>query len=153
MNILSPKNFSRLKSIVFRWDPLADRWEESFAALRNFHKREGHCRVPQNFETNGLKLGTWVSSLRKTRNSLSPKKVSRLNSIGFSWDPLADRWEESFVALRSFHKREGHCRVPQTFETNGLKLGTWVSNLRKIKSRLTNEQIKRLNSLGFIWKA
>ena len=150
---LSLRQIRRLNSLDFSWDPLADRWEESFAALRNFHKREGHCRVPQNFETNGLKLGTWVSSLRKTRNSLSPKKVSRLNSIGFSWDPLADRWEESFVALRSFHKREGHCRVPQTFETNGLKLGTWVSNLRKIKSRLTNEQIKRLNSLGFIWKA
>jgi hypothetical protein len=150
---LTPEQINRLNSLEFTWDPLADRWGQAFAALQRFHKQEGHCRVAQTFQVNGLRLGTWVSNLRKIKDSLTPNQVSRLNSIGFSWDPLADRWEQAFVALQRFHKQEGHCRVAQTFQVNGLRLGTWVSNLRKIKDRLTPEQIKRLNSLGFIWKS
>ena len=150
---LTPEQINRLNSLEFTWDPLADRWEQAFAALQRFHKQEGHCRVVQTFQVNGLRLGTWVSNLRKIKDSLTPNQVSRLNSIGFSWDPLADRWEQAFVALQRFHKQEGHCRVVQTFQVNGLRLGTWVSNLRKIKNRLTPEQIKRLNSLGFTWKS
>ena len=32
-----------------------------------------------------------------TLNSIpTPEQVKRLNTIGFSWDPLAEQWEKAF---------------------------------------------------------
>ena len=149
---LSPLQITRLESIGFTWDPLTEKWDKAFAALLKFRNIEGHCRVAQNFESDGLRLGTWVSNQRNFKTRLSPYQIERLNSIGFSWDPLSERWDAAFDALVEFNKREGHCLVTKSFEANGLKLGAWVSHQRKNKKVLTPDQISRLNSLGFIWK-
>jgi predicted GNAT family N-acyltransferase len=150
---LTPAQLEKLKSVGFSWNPLIEQWEEGFEALQKFYKREGHSSVMATFMENGFGLGRWVVSQRTRKTRLTPEQINRLNSLEFTWDPLADRWGQAFAALQRFHKQEGHCRVAQTFQVNGLRLGTWVSNLRKIKDRLTPEQIKRLNSLGFIWKS
>ncbi len=75
-----------------------------------------------------------------------------MNSLGFSWDPLSEQWEQAFAELIKFHKREGHCRVPQSLSVGEINLGAWVSTQRQKKTRLTQNRIKRLNSLGFTWK-
>ena len=148
---LTPDQLNRLNSLGFSWDPIADQWEQNFTALQKFRKREGHCRVVGGHEVDGLKLGGWVSIQRATKDSLTPNKLNRLNSLGFSWDPIAEYWEQNFAALQKFHKREGHCRVVSVHKVDGIKLGEWVIRQRSQKNKLTHEQIKRLNSLGFIW--
>jgi len=149
---LTTEQVKRLNSLKFCWDPLSEQWEEAFSALKKFHEKEGHCLVPQTFEVKGLRLGTWVSSQRKIKIHLTHSQLSRLNSLGFSWDPLTERWDENYAALQKFQKRERHCRVPQSHQEDGLKLGIWVSNQRKIKARLTQNQIERMNYVGFLWK-
>lgn len=149
---LSADKINRLKLLGFIWDPFAEQWDEAFEVLKAFHKREGHCRAVARSVVNGFKLGSWVSLQRSKKRELSENQINRLNSLGFTWDPHAELWEESFVALQKFHKREGHCRVSQSFEADGVKLGAWVSKQRQKKAHLSPERITRLNSLGFIWK-
>ena len=148
---LTPDQLERLNSLGFSWDPITEQWEQNFAALQKFHKREGHCRVPQCHQEGSLKLGSWVTRQRAEKTRLTPDQLKRLNALDFSWDPIAEQWEQGFAALQKFHKREGHCRAAALYEEDGLKLGLWVRNQRARKSRLTPNKLKRLNSLGFIW--
>jgi hypothetical protein len=148
---LTPDQVKRLNSLGFTWDLIADLWEKNFAALQNFRKREGHCRVLATHQVDGLSLGNWVSFQRSKKDRLTHDQVKRLNSLGLCWDPIAERWEQNFAALQKFHKREGHCRVTQSQQVDGLNLGAWGIKMRSRKDRLTPDQLNRLNSLGFSW--
>ena len=65
-------------------------------------------------------------------------------------------WEDMFLLLKDYKMKHGHCNVP----TNSGKLGSWVNNqrikYRKMKEKndrtLSNEQIDKLESIGFEWK-
>jgi len=149
---LSPDQLQRLNGLGFNWDPHGELWEVSFAALERFLQREGHCRVPAKHKEDGLKLGGWVGNQRAKRDKLSPDQLQRLNQLGFSWDPFAEAWEANFAALQRFHTREGHCRVPDKRQEEGLKLGSWVRNQRTRKDMLSPEQVHRLDQLGFSWE-
>ena len=150
---LTPEKIKRLEALNFSWDPFAEKWEEAFAALKKFHKRESHTRVSKSHIEGDQRLGVWIYRQRMHKAKLTPDQVSRLNSIGFSWDPLAERWEQNFKALQVFHKREGHTKVHITYTVDGLNLGNWVSDQRRKKAQLTADKVKRLNALGFVWKA
>jgi superfamily II DNA or RNA helicase len=150
-DILTPDQFQRLNSLGFSWDPIGEQWELGFVALKKFHKRNGHCFVAARYQVDGLNLGNWVVNQRMRKDRLTPDQIKRLNSLGFSWSRHDDLWEEGFAALLRFHKREGHCRIAQGYKEDGFKLSTWLNNQRARKDRLTPDQIKRLNSLGFIW--
>ena len=149
---LTPDRITRLDSLGFTWKPYGEQWEQAFAALQKFYKREGHCCVPEPHKTDGLRLGSWVATQRGNKASLTPDRLKRLNSLDFTWDPLAEQWEQNFAALQKFRKREGHCRVVRGHVEEGLNLGLWVRNHRLKKDRLTPEQLKRLNSIGFVWR-
>ena len=88
---------------------------------------------------------------RSNKDSLSPERFERLNSLGFSWDPLSEYWEEGFAMLQQFNEHNGHCRTPAGYKTNNFSLGYWVRSQRKNKDSLTPERLERLNSLGFVW--
>ena len=148
---LTPDQLKRLNSLGFSWDPIAEQWEQNFAALQKFRKRKGHCRVEPGCKVDGLELNQWVKRQRKEKESLTPNRVKRLNSLGFSWDPFAEQWEQHFAALQKFRKRKGHCRVELGCKVDGLNLGNWLNNQRTQKERLTPDRVKRLNSLGFSW--
>jgi DNA-binding TFAR19-related protein (PDSD5 family) len=148
---LTPDRVKRLNSLGFSWDPYAEQWEKRFAALKKFCRREGHCRVKEGDTVDGLRLASWVSNQRSTKDSLTPDRLKRLKSLGFIWDVHSEQWEKNFAALQKFHKRKGHCRVNKGHIVDGLNLGSWCSIQRQRKKRLTSDQIKCLNSLGFSW--
>ena len=146
-----PERVTRLNSLAFSWDPLAEAWETAFSKLQKFRNREGHCRVPRDHQEDGLGLGTWVTEQRFKKTWKKPDHVARLTSLGFSWDPIAEDWEVAFSALQKFRKREGHCRVPGNHKEDGLGLGTWISEQRLKKARLAPDKVERLNRLGMLW--
>ena len=155
-NQLTADQIRRLDFLNFSWDPGAEEWEIRFATLKEFREREGHCDVPRGVVLNGVKLGQWVHHQRnffREKKWLSAERIKKLDSIGFSWDPLSDQWEKCFVELQRFHAREGHCRVPRSLSVSGLSLGSWVKSQRLRKNLLTPERVKRLKSLGFTWSA
>jgi superfamily II DNA or RNA helicase len=150
---LSPAQINRLSNLGFVWDTLLDRWNEGFEYFLTFKTLERHCNVPQRYVIDGFNLGAWCNTQRNSVAKLSIERKKRLDDAGFIWDPLAEKWEESFGYLVKFKELNGHCKVPQSFEINAFKLGAWVSNLRNQIDKLSSERIARLNEIGFIWNA
>lgn len=148
---ISHERLKRLNNIGFPWNPHSSRWDENYSALLKFYKRVGHSDVPLRHKESGLALGSWVVGQRALKTKLSPERVKRLDSLGFTWSPYQKQWDENFAALVKFKKREGHTHVKSSHQENGLKLGAWVCNQRQSKTKLTTDQIKRLNSAGFSW--
>ena len=126
-------------------------WEFWFGLLEEFKEAEGHCRVPATYEIAGFNLGNWVGTQRRAKDSMSPERKQRLDDIGFIWDPFAEAWEEWFNKLLQFKELEGHCKVPDTYEIAGFKLGQWVKVQRKAKDSMSPEHKQRLDDIGFIW--
>ena len=153
---LDPERIKRLDAIGFSWDPHTEKWEDGFATLTKFRRREGHCRVPQHYKEGEYALGTWTKTQRVYRNKgiLSPERIKRLDSINFSWDPNTEKWDTGFSVLKKFRIREGHCQVPHGFKEGNFSLGNWVMTQRILKEKggLDIARVNRLDSVGFSWK-
>jgi Helicase associated domain len=128
-------------------------WEHGFAALTTFKAREGHFSAPIGHIEGTVKLGHWVNNQRSNKDNISVERRKRLDDIGFVWVPLASGWEEGFAALTMFKAREGHCHVSQRHIESAFKLGHWVNSQRSNKDTLSAERRKRLDEIGFVWRA
>jgi hypothetical protein len=81
--LLSVEHKRRLDEIGFVWDWRNDLWEQNFAALSKFKRREGHCRVPALHREGKHQLAYWVSTQRRNKSDMSAERKARLNKIGF----------------------------------------------------------------------
>jgi len=145
-------------------------WEEQFESLCQFHEKTGHCIVPARYKEN-KQLGHWVMTQRRQhtlliqgkQSALNAERVERLESIGFVWKVRPDAtesWSTMFEQMKAYKKKFGDCLVPQRYYPNP-QLGTWVHTQRRHfkmhkdgkKSSMTDEKIKNLNSIGFVWSA
>jgi len=134
-------------------DKLGSTWDERFGELVKFKELYGHCNVSQNYPENP-DLGSWVSVQRRAYNKrkISERRINRLETIGFDWDPLSTKWDQMFLALCEYCSKKGNCDVPQKYPENQ-DLGSWVSVQRlayKVK-RISLERVKKLESIGFKW--
>ena len=150
---LSTNRREMLDALGFSWNPRADQWERNFALLKQFEEREGHCDVPFSHKEDGIKLGIWLSNQRKGRGKMEESLQRRLEQLGVSWDPYADRWERNFALLEQFKEREGHCIVMCRHVEDGIKLGAWLDTQRtKMKrGKLDGSYKCRLEELGVSW--
>jgi Helicase associated domain len=149
---------ARGRSVAFQesryWDK---RWERMLGRLARFHRRFGHCWVPIGRATRSL--GEWVKQQRhlKQQGVLSQERWRRLKALGLDWktgDSRDPRWERSFLRLREFRRRFGHCHVPGQWAEN-VNLSKWVAKTRRLNAagRLSSEKVRRLNEVGFVWDA
>ena len=147
---LSNERVSRLEGLPeWTWDPDETAWEDGFSVLEKYAVREGHARVPSSHIEEEIRLGAWVNTQRNRKNRLALEQISRLESLpGWTWDALEAAWKDAFSVLEKYVKREGHARVPATYNEDGFNLGEWVRHQRSTKNRLTLEQISRLESLS-----
>ncbi|MGO9747678.1 MAG: Helicase associated domain protein [Mycobacterium sp.] len=153
---LSPERVARLEALPgWSWTVSQDIWDERYELVRKFADREGHALVPQSYVENGVNLGKWVSVQRRKRDELTAERRARLGSLpGWSWDPHADRWEETFHMLQEYAKEHRTSRVPYSYKANGVNLGVWVSEQRSqyAKGKLDPTRQKRLERLpGWTW--
>ena len=137
------------------WNLRADAWQRKFDLLREFQQREGHALVPQGYAEDGVKLGTWVLEQRNNEAKLSEERRKLLESVpGWSWDPNAEAWERGYAALTRFAQREGHARAPQGNMEGAVKLGSWVTEQRVSRQKMSAERRARLESVrGWSWNA
>lgn len=146
----------RLDELGFVWDVDDTQWARGLGYLRTFKEREGHCLVSQKFVTDdGFPLGAWVSNQRIRKKRMETSRRQQLDALGFLWDVREFTWQLGLDHLRKFKEREGHCVVPVGYETeSSYKLGIWVNNQRgqRKKGLLSEDRIRRLNEVGFVWK-
>lgn len=169
---LTKPQISKLDEIGFNWavtQSFVSTFDERMEALKAFKEEHGHCDVPAQ----KTKLGRWCNQVRvsfkamggpkeKQPYHLTQEHIDRLNEIGFKWQ--VGSWHTSFNKrideLEEYKIKHGHCYVPPKYPQN-LSLGYWCNNVRFaykcIKegkpppSKLTNEQITRLDDIGFEW--
>lgn len=78
-----------------------------------------------------------------------------LESLGFAWGNLkVIYWEKMFSELCKYKEKHGNCNVPGygRYPENP-KPSSWVANQKQAyrKGKLSQEQIVKLESLGFVW--
>ncbi len=150
---LLPERAHRLDALGFEWDPFAATWDRWYAELVKFKNQHGHCNVPINWSGN-KQLAYFVRTQRvgRKRGRLSKEQTQRLDRLGFSWERSNEAWDEMFLALSDYKRRQGHCNVPLLYDENA-KLGHWIMHQRvaRREERLSADRIKRLDDLGFSW--
>jgi len=113
--------------------------------------------VSQQYVQDGHRLGSWVSKQRGAyaKGKLEAERVARLEALGsWTWDLLADEWEEGFHHLRRFADREGHARISRKCLEDGYRLGQWVNNqrIRHAEGKIDVDRATRLEAIpGWVW--
>jgi hypothetical protein len=150
-------------------------WDERFEQLKAFRNEHGHCRVIRRQGANN-QLASWLSRQRVQykllqqgkKSHMKEERIQKLNAIGFVWGAVrivtllqmvTFDWDERFNQLRAFQDEQGHCRVPQSKDSDTYQLSLWVKLQRKHyklvqqgkKSPITQERIQKLNGIGFSW--
>ncbi|MDH6291923.1 helicase associated domain-containing protein [Rhodococcus opacus] len=134
-----------------------DRWENRFGRLLEYVEHYGHARVPASYTVDDCRLGSWVQTQRQShaKGALDPGRERRLQKVpGWTWDPIADRWEAGFGRLLEFIEHHGSARVPASYTVEGYRLGSWVHTQRTfhVKGRLDAGRERRLQDLpGWTW--
>jgi superfamily II DNA or RNA helicase len=137
------------------WNVIEDRWDVGFGHLCQYVTDNGDAIVPGDYTTSdGYKLGIWVSNTRRNKDKLSEDRIGRIEALKeWTWDVVAQNWEEGFVHLKRFAEKHQNALVPQRYGTDGgFQLGKWVSRQRAKKDSLSVDQIARLEKIdGWSW--
>jgi superfamily II DNA or RNA helicase len=137
------------------WDPTNDIWQQNYEEVVKFAKN--YRRLPVKHTPSEKILGNWVNTqrTRKKKGIITEEQIVLLEKIAnWTWDPFADLWDSSLLALKAFAKREGHAQAPQRLIENGIDLGSFVNGRRTEykKGKLSKERIRQLEALpGWSW--
>ena len=148
-----PIELSALRSNIFAesWIRSVVGWDEWYGRLKVYKEREGNCRVPDECQQNGFRLGQWVGVQRRSKDVMSGERRERLDELGFVWDAREADWLEGFNYLKIYRGRNGDCRVPVDYNENGFGIGRWVDRQRQTKETMPAERRRQLDELGFVW--
>ena len=158
---LTPEMIEKLNSIGFTWVAEKNDWFSEFYEKLIAYKEEhsGFFGVTQDKE-----IGIQVCSVRCAYKGIGTTKltqemIEKLNSIGFSWeadinDYYAKWFPEFFEKVVAYKAKHGTFRGIIIDK----EIGTTVSNIRCAykgigRTKLTQEMIDKLNSIGFPWQA
>jgi hypothetical protein len=162
---LSAERIAKLDAVGFVWqgqdtkigeDGMNEVWKHCFDELIQYKHLHGDFNVPYKFSENP-KLSWWVRMQKKLyRNgNLHSERIRLLEAIGFEWESegAGQPWEVRYAELLSFKEVHGNCDVAVKYQDNP-SLGVWVVNQRSKKKlgKLTTEQVRLLNEIGFIWE-
>ena len=153
----SEEQVKQLEELGFVWNVYDEQWQQMLRRLATYRSDHGHVHVPRDYVTDdGIKLGLWVNNQRnaKRRGKLSEEQVKQLEELGFVWNVYDEQWQQMLRRLATYKSDYGHVHVPQDYVTDdGIKLGLWVTNQRtaKLRVRHSEEQVKQLEELGFVW--
>ncbi|RZD77663.1 DEAD/DEAH box helicase [Streptomyces albidoflavus] len=132
--------------------PLA--WQRAYhAARRGLH------------EAGAADAGEWVRAQRARAAHLHPEQLTLLAQLGSDPVPAPDSpvggrlpareraFRRGLAAARSFREREGHLDVPQRHvetldDGDHVRLGQWLSNVRRRRSTLSPQRQEALAELG-----
>jgi len=145
----------RLEEAGFVWDTRTAEWERNYRSLAAYREEKGNCLVPAQTE-----LGRWIDSQRRefTKGRMSQERLARLGQLGLEWGArprFAAKWEEGFALLLKYLKETATAMFRRSTQTTRrLVLGSATSARNTAKSsQLNDDQVGRLEAIGFRWKA
>ena len=149
------------------WESMRDlSWERYYAAAKRYYDEHGNLETKvHDLTDDGIDLGAWICRLRTYRKSdirhsyLTAERIALLDKIGMIWDVPDYIWEENFSECMEYYRSHGNLNIPCSYcSPKGLKIGMWIRRLRTLRSgkgigaKLTDDQIRRLDSIGMEWK-
>ncbi|WP_131804695.1 DEAD/DEAH box helicase [Mycobacteroides abscessus] len=148
VNKLSAERIKRLESLPgWSWDVLTDQWEQMFEVIHH------HSRLTGRIAFDRRDTRTYWIQVQRQRfraGTLSPERIKRLEALsGWTWDVLADQWEQSYAEVCRYAERTGNVTFP---DRNPLR--SWVSRQRREfhAGKLSPDRVKLLESLpGWSW--
>lgn len=164
--LLDEERIARLDAIGMRWESESDlSRERHYAACVRYKEKHGNLLIPFRYITDdGIKLGVWIRSMRNYKsggirsNHFTPEREKQLDELGMVWDQPDYIWERNYAAALKFYKEHDHLNVPRDYIQDGVKLGIWVNDQKKIYrgqckgGSLSDTQIDRLNRLHIQWE-
>ncbi|QNI87586.1 DEAD/DEAH box helicase [Synechococcus sp. ROS8604] len=144
---LSKIRIKLLDTIRFTWNLLEHKWQEKYQQLKQYKHENGNLEIASDHPL----LGNWTRTIRqqKVTGKLPEEHIKLLDAVGFIWDPLENKWQEKYQQLKQYIQDNGHSLVPKRDPI----LGIWVLVQRQQNTlgKLSEEHIKLLNAVGFIW--
>ena len=133
-------------------------WDRNYNAAQKWYNENCDLNVPRDYITDdGINLYSWLGN-QKTRYSdgkLTGSQINKLRLIGFEFENKSSiAWKNAYRYAEEYYKANSNLDVPSKYKLdNGFDLGDWVARQRRNKSKLSDEQIKKLDSIGMIWTA
>ena len=103
-----------------------------------------------------LAFGSGTGVYLSPKGDLVAIRSKNLMTWDLWWDVYDHQWQQGIHKLQEYKSEIGGVMVPWKHETpDGFKLGMWVASKRvaKSKGKLSSDQIKELDDLGFVWDA
>ena len=141
-------------------DALTATWDMYYASAKQYYKENGNLEVPARYITEeGYALGSWLNNQKAIRKGtivgkLTEDQIQKLDSIGMIWDSLDYFWKQNFKLAKEHYLTYGNLDIPTNYKsTDGKHLGNWILRQRQLykSNSLTDEQIKKLDSIGMDW--
>ena len=141
-------------------DALTATWDMYYASAKQYYQENGNLEVPARYITEeGYALGSWLNNQKAIRKgtivgNLTEDQIQKLDDIGMIWDSLDYFWEQNFKLAKEYYLTYGSLDIPTNFKSkDGKHLGTWILRQRQLykSNSLTDEQIKKLDSIGMDW--
>ena len=141
-------------------DALTATWDMYYASAKQYYQENGNLEVPARYITEeGYALGSWLNNQKAIRKGtivgkLTEDQILKLDSIGMIWDSLDYFWEQNFKLAKEYYLTYGNLDIPTNYKsTDGKHLGSWILRQRQLykSNSLTDEQIKKLDSIGMDW--
>ena len=152
-------------------DPAADHgtvreanWERNFRSAARYARKYKHLLVPASYvDSDGVRLGVWVSNLRAARKNrpdsyqVTPAHIKKLNSIGMVWDARDAKWGTAYQQAKAYYKAHGNLHATANYKSDetGFCLGDWLRRMREWDTthdpKLTPERRAMLDKIGMEW--
>ena len=152
-------------------DPAADHgtvreanWERNFRSAARYARKYKHLLVPASYvDSDGVRLGVWISNLRAARKNrpdsyqVTPAHIKKLNSIGMVWDARDAKWGTAYQQAKAYYKAHGNLHAAANYKSDetGFCLGDWLRRMREWDTthdpKLTSERRAMLDKIGMEW--
>lgn len=152
-------------------DPAADHgtvreanWERNFRSAARYARKYKHLLVPASYvDSDGVRLGVWISNLRAARKNrpdsyqVTPAHIKKLNSIGMVWDARDAKWGTAYQQAKAYYKAHGNLHATANYKSDetGFCLGDWLRRMREWDTthdpKLTPERRAMLDKIGMEW--
>ena len=152
-------------------DPAADHgtvreanWERNFRSASRYARKYKHLLVPASYvDSDGVRLGVWISNLRAARKNrpdsyqVTPAHIKKLNSIGMVWDARDAKWGTAYQQAKAYYKAHGNLHAAANYKSDetGFCLGDWLRRMREWDTthdpKLTPERRAMLDKIGMEW--
>ena len=152
-------------------DPTADHgtvreanWERNFHSAARYARKYKHLLVPASYvDSDGVRLGVWISNLRAARKNrpdsyqVTPAHIKKLNSIGMVWDARDAKWGTAYQQAKAYYKAHGNLHAAANYKSDetGFCLGDWLRRMREWDithdPKLTPERRAMLDKIGMEW--